>query len=124
MLGALDLDARRAVEAWLDRLAEAPAVAWRDIMARCVSGRRSEAEARLDAMLETPAFALASWFIRDQVQTICHLARVDRGVRRAAEYAALAVAFRRQLGDDDAALLGAPFARWAGEDRPPRLHIS
>ncbi len=115
----------RAVDAWLDVLCGLDAEAWRTIGRLCLEERRAtrmrDAQRELGGMLARDRADVDVWMLRDQVETICHVAEAacrdrSRAARRellagrdAAQWAILAVAFGDRISAADAALLCSPF---------------
>ncbi|HVX41041.1 MAG TPA: hypothetical protein VHB25_15845 [Gemmatimonadaceae bacterium] len=116
----------RAVERWLEHLAELPLAEWlaaSRAMAGCDHHGVRGARTRVNDEIDDRQLALTAWCIRDHVATCAHAQTLAaraarRAVRRefavargAAEWAALAIALEEWIPSDDHELLCRPFAR-------------
>jgi hypothetical protein len=118
--------ASRDLECWLDALCELDADAWRAIGRAYAGGtdvaRMHAARRALAALVSRECADVEVWMLRDQIETICHVAAgrgcdASRAARReflaarvAAEWATLAIAFGDRIPIADASLLREPFA--------------
>lgn len=120
------------VNGFLDRLADVPATGWLETGRTLASDRaaldvRQHAWNALDAAIATNSLCFATWWVRDDVETLVFLKTGDmrewtREERRhfgwahaAAEAAALALLARVHLRDQDFRTLIAPFRRCISE---------
>lgn len=126
-LNGLPEDGARDLEQWLDTLRELPLEEWIRIGERCASGDHGSLAAmractRLETAIAERELYVTGWLVRDLVETATyHVRREIRhqprrvrqqlvAARRAAEWAALAMACGPWLQPADHNLLRAPFA--------------
>jgi hypothetical protein len=131
-----DQPALAAVNAFADRLAELPVLAWLTVGRTLIDdpfayAQRETPYAILEATINNQGLAVAAWYVRDAIETSAYYAsrsiikwtskerRAFAAAHAAAEDAALAILVRPHLGDEDAAALCAPFAPWLGEAGAP-----
>jgi hypothetical protein len=115
------------VNAFADRLAELPVLAWLTVGRTLIDdpsayAPRETPYAILEATINNQGLAVAAWYVRDAIDTSAYYAshsilkwtskerRAFAAAHAAAEDAALAILARPHLGDEDAAALCAPFS--------------
>jgi hypothetical protein len=121
-----------AVNAFADRLAELPVLAWLAVGRTLINdpsiyALRGTPYAILEATINNRGLAVAAWYVRDAIETSAYYAsrsilkwtskerRAFAAAHAAAEDAALAILARPHLGAGDAAALCGPFAEWVDE---------
>jgi len=126
-LNGLPEDGARDLEQWLDTLRELPLEEWIHIGERCASHEHASlaamrACARLERAIAEHELDVTGWLVRDLVETATYHVRREMShqprrvrhqlvaARRAAEWAALAMACGAWLQPEDHNLLRAPFA--------------
>ncbi len=122
-----DQPALAAVNAFADRLAELPVLAWLTVGRALIDDpsiytQRETPYAILEATINDRALAMAGWYVRDAIETSAYYAshsivkwtsierRAFAAAHAAAEDAALAILAQEHLSAEDFAALCGPFA--------------
>ena len=121
-----------AVNAFADRLAELPVLAWLTVGRTLIDNPstyalRETPYAILEATINNRGLSVTAWYVRDAIETSAYYAshaivkwtskerRAFAAAHAAAEDAALALLAREHLRAADFAALSAPFAAWVHE---------